>query len=207
MSVKKRNLCKQGICLNCHAAWKESADSGIRFCPHCGRDVKPLREYAFRRFFARMLDIFLCEILLTVIFCIFNPKMPWMFLLIPVGAFLLDSAVYCCAGNTLGKRFFRIKVTDRHGILLNRLEYLWRNLTVLLFGYGCGLPVWCQLQLLYQLVNISVKKCGTSYDSKSGNLVLCQPVSVMRYAWGIILCGIAGSVAIMSRFFFLERAI
>ena len=179
-------------------------------------DVTAPRTGRWRRYWARMFDIWWESILVTgvllAVLVAWSPaggKVPGDYLspyvlgvaVLPL-ALLLDVAVFGVFGNTPGKALLGLHVTDEQGSALRTGQYFGRNVGVWMSGLCLGLPLASFFSLVYQAHNVG-KTGHTSYDEATGYQVLRARTGVFKPALFVFLAGcvivVAGILAAVGK--------
>lgn len=158
--------------------------------------------HPWRRFFARVLDIYLFLVPLMFfsgfILSSYLPGfaewvqtpeslLPFMWLLLPV-VMLIEACIYALFGTTVGKTLFGIRVTSDGTARLSAAAYgkrLWR---VYWFGLATGFPLIHWIALLRQYWHCK-KQGQTGYDQNRYTVVLNES-SPLRMLFGLALLGV-----------------
>lgn len=113
--------------------------------------------HPFRRFFARMTDYFLLQLILELLFIVIfrvRPYRQFLSLLITYGTpfltVLLSAIMLRYWGTTPGKWLFGLSVRSENGDLLSFEAAFNRECGVLRYGYGFGLPIY---SVVRQIIN------------------------------------------------------
>lgn len=129
------------------------------------RLTRPPLAGAWRRFMARMLDLWLIAlptaILVAAALARFRPQLmgqPYAMYLLALASFalvlLIEAGVYGCCGNTAGKALFGITVTTLDGKHPTAAQYLRRQVGVFWYGFAMGLPLISLLAMAAQGLNL-----------------------------------------------------
>jgi len=156
------------------------------------------------RFFARIFDMWWETLLIALILGVVlgrysarfvewlnNPGASQLFgiLCLPI-ALVIDALLYRVVGNTPGKALLGLKVGTFDGKSISFTQYLKRNFSIWVRGFGLGLP----LINLLTMINQSIMLNGgnqTSYDESTGFRVRSKPVDwVHKAAFGFAFVGI-----------------
>ena len=138
------------------------------------------RNFAWRRWTARQLDwilgcCFLYIVMIAMFYCsyvtgvgvgfwkwIARPENGWAYLIITTSvAFFADALVYAIFKNTLGKKICGISICDVAGHRISGVEYLKRDLRVLIGGYWIFILFIFPFMQQYNRVKVGE---ATSYD-------------------------------------------
>lgn len=166
---------------------------------------------AWRRFFARIFDIwnsllFICMPLLFA-WAYYYPQtylkaVPQNELILGVIlifiAFIIDSIIYDCFGNTPGKALLGLRLRKPNNEKYSSGEYLRRNMAAWWSGFALGIPILNLATMLIQYRRL--KKTGyTIYDVDQKGVVIIQGSSLLKtnffIFWSFILV-IANSIAV-----------
>lgn len=177
------------------AAYSDARETGV---PRVPLDVGDDRPRPFRRFFAKTADATVASFLTMLVFYLLGARFggDWGSALVLSIISLLVWAVIEVAllsrfGTTVGRRLYRLRLTQESGAPLTRDHIVWRTIRVLVFGLGFGLPV---ITLIAQLAAyLQLNASGrTSWDRKGGLRVEARPMTVPRW-----LLALAATFAIM----------
>lgn len=171
----------------------------------------------WRRYFARMLDIYLIALvslpIISLILCRYsasfinlatNPNKQDVLniMMLPVVLFL-EAIIFGFFGNTPGKALLGLKVIKANDEPLGFMQYLKRNLTIWWNGLAFGIPLLSILAMISQ-ANL-VRKCQlTSYDSTHSCKVIMQSVSFIKTAIFLIFFLVVLSVFSSFHYFNLQ---
>jgi len=152
----------------------------------------------WRRFFARIFDLWFCSILLVTpclfVLVYYYPNAPLSYIinsdfLFPVCvafvAFLFDSILYALFGNTPGKALLGIKVVPRTGTPFSFNDYMLRN-GVWVKGLFLGIPIFNIIGMLVQRRNVKKFGCA-SYDEDDKTLVVVRCPSFTKTVVFVVL--------------------
>lgn len=158
------------------------------------------RANAWKRFFARYIDISIFSVILGAILSIFKPEIMQndisfgiliLFVWIFVEAFFLSSF-----NSTFGKWLLKININNTEEIKLSYLKALKRSLSVWFYGLGIGFPL-INLFTLVSAYSDLTRRGTTSWDKDYGLQVTYQPISAVRIIFiGLLLVGILTSIII-----------
>jgi uncharacterized RDD family membrane protein YckC len=164
-----------------------SPQSNVDSNPDIGFAFYPLAT-RWPRFFARIIDIWLEKSLVTFVVAyvlsiylagfiewINAPGAEYIFgiICLPV-ALIVDAFIYKVFGNTIGKRLLGLKVTTLDGKPLSLIQYMHRNLSVLISGLAFGLPFINLFTLGRQFYRLREGR-QASYDEATGFRVRSKP--------------------------------
>ena len=108
----------------------------------------------------------------------------WMIFAIP-GGFALDALCYYFFGWTLGKWLFAVKVRHQDGTRLTYVEYLKRNLWVLVQGFGLSIPIVTFVTFIIQYNRLRAGK-SASYDEGKDIKIVRTKHNVVRTVFGVV---------------------
>lgn len=166
---------------------------------------------AWRRFFARIFDVWnslllICMPLLFV-WAYYSPHT--YFKAVPQNelvlgmilifiAFIVDSIIYDCFGNTLGKALLGLKLRKPGNEKYSSGEYLRRNMAAWWAGFAIGIPILNLVTMFNQYRRL--KKTGyTIYDVDKKGVVIIEGSSLFKTTffifWSSILV-IVSSIAV-----------
>ena len=147
------------------------------------------------RFFARTFDYW-CEVALVVACFVFvlatysptfaawlaTPGAPLLFVIIclPI-ALALDAFLYRIFGNTPGKAMLGLVCVTSTGKALSFSQYLARNISIWIKGFGLGVPIVNLFTMAYQHRRLG-RGQQASYDEATGTKVVSKPIGWLRKA-------------------------
>ncbi len=148
----------------------------------------------WRRYFARLFDLFLFGLLSGLIFgyvtAVWFPdvynllfveienKILANIIYLPM-ALIVEALVYSVFGSTPGKYLLGIKVVDMLSNKLMGMDYFYRNMSVWCYGLGFGLPLISLITMAKQHGNLK-NKGSTGYDLDVKHRVLVIDTSYLR---------------------------
>jgi len=176
----------------CNDCGKDLGKTKPKFCKYCGANltnrettsqVVPVKiqasstvketkkHHPWRRYFARMLDIWIVGIstgfMLGIFAPIFLEETPELALTIIIMVLMLpyDAILLSSCKTTFGKWCLGISVTDAKNLPLNFEKASTRSLLVLWRGLGLGIPLVSLFTLIHQY-GVLTKKGTTSWDEE-----------------------------------------
>ena len=190
------------------AALREAGASQRPPAPALGPTPTPLTELpragAWRRFLARMLDIWSISVSVALVgMVLLMQTVPgfalWLerpssqillsLCLLPL-ALLLEAGLFALFGTTPGKALLGVVVVTLDGQRPSARQYLRRQLGVFCFGLGFGLPILCQIVMVAHGLSLQLGE-PTPYDNERFT-VRARPLSRSRV---LVLSLIGGTLA------------
>lgn len=178
--------------------------SNIKIKDKANRIVAPQiflisRTNAWKRFFARCIDVWIFAIIFAVIVSAFYPSstllksdllfgMVILFIWIFIESFFLQMF-----GSTFGKWLLRINIRKANGTKLSYLDALQRSFSVWAYGLGIGFPVVALFTEISAYSDLT-RRGATSWDKERNLQVTYQSIGVMRIA--IVALLLMGFVAL-----------
>jgi hypothetical protein len=164
--------------------------------------VAPPLAGAWRRFFARTLDLYVWLIVVGFAVGILNARFGWSLLefggmprssqntlnaiLITPFALICDVLVYAAFGNSIGKGLLGVKVQTLNGAALPAQTYAMRTVDVWIRGLGLGIPI---VALFTEIAAYRAVAGGgrTSWDIRYGCRVSRTPRKIGHYLVAVAL--------------------
>lgn len=154
---------------------------------------------AWRRFVARMVDIWIISLPLALLGWWLAALMPGFALwlqrpasphlmalgLLPL-VLLLEAGVFACFGTTPGKALLGVVIRTLDGQPLTAAQYLWRQLGVFWYGFAMGLPIISLIAVVSHGLSLQQGE-PTPYDANR-YLVRARPLGRTQV---LVLAGIA----------------
>lgn len=154
----------------------------------------------WRRFFARIFDVWwqLMLIAFTSAFIlgyVSNDFSLWLnkpnsenlftIYIFPL-VFIFDAIIYRLFGNTPGKALLGVEIQKPNGEKLTFKEYLQRNISLWITGFGFGIPIVNAILMIRQAYSLRTKKFA-SYDEQTKNKVISKGSNGLRVTLFVIL--------------------
>lgn len=165
-------------------------------------DLQPAS--AWRRFFARLLDLWIISLLATALVAHLLPRLwpeftVWIqqpfamslsvLVLFPL-LLLSEAALFAAFGNTPGKALLRITVGTLDGQHLTGAQYLRRQLGVFWYGFAMGLPGIYLIAMASQGLRLR-NGDPTAYDTHKFGVRACP------LGWTRVLCLVMGTPCVL----------
>ena len=166
---------------------------------------------AWRRFFARTLDLFIYEIVICAMLIWLTPysliselgtgARVWLFLGVnAIAICLLESLIFSFFGNTVGKSILGISIANKAGKKLEFGDYFERAFSANFRGLAFGTPL---VGIITQLIAKSrlEEKGETLWDEKLNFKVTLTPISATRvglYLLVFLIVAMGNSLAMLS---------
>jgi uncharacterized membrane protein YkgB len=161
------------------------------------------RQYPWRRFFARSIDISVISSLILIPYVqlserLYSPYFQSILrtLIVMLILFIAETIMLSLMGTTLGKRILNIKVIAIHDSSICFTNALKRSFFVYMRGQAFGLPIislFTELDSYYELRDNG----STSWDDKADTKVLYDKIGIIRVIIAMLLIISPGLISIM----------